>query len=206
MRDLISAFDNSSCVRDISRLGAKRRRRHSETCEAVSETSGWSPVARTKPSGLSFDRRFRGYCKKMPPQIKDFTMEQNLMQLKILLPFEIFLEKKEVKRIVAETNAGSFGMLPQRLDCVAALVPGIFEYETAQGIVYVAVDEGIMIKAGTEVMVSVRNAHGGTDLGKLHESIEKEFVNLDENEKNVRYVMEKLGSTLIQHLEKFQKE
>ncbi len=84
---------------------------------------------------------------------------------------------------MAETSAGSFGMLPQRLDCVAALVPGIFEYETTQGIVYVAVDEGIMIKAGTEVMVSVRNAHGGTDLGKLHESIEKEFMNLDENEK-----------------------
>jgi len=47
--------DNSSCIRDISRLGAKRRRRHSETCEAVSETSGWSPVAKTKPSGLSVD-------------------------------------------------------------------------------------------------------------------------------------------------------
>ena len=133
-------------------------------------------------------------------------MEQNLMQLKILLPFEIFLEKENVKRIVAETSAGSFGMLPQRLDCVAALVPGIFEYETTQGIVYVAVDEGIMIKAGTDVMVSVRNAHGGTDLGKLHELIEKDFLNLDENEKNVHYVMEKLGSTLIQHLEKFQKE
>ena len=133
-------------------------------------------------------------------------MEQNLMQLKILLPFEIFLEKKDVKRIVAETSAGSFGMLPQRLDCLAALVPGIFEYETTQGIVYVAVDEGIMIKTGTEVMVSVRNAHGGTDLGKLHESIEKEFLNLAENEKNVHYVMEKLGSTLIQNLEKFQKE
>lgn len=128
------------------------------------------------------------------------------MNLKILLPFEIFLEKKDVKRIVAETSVGSFGMLPQRLDCVAALVPGIFEYETTQGIVYVAVDEGIMIKAGTEVMVSVRNAHGGTDLGKLHESIEKEFLNLDESEKNVHQVMEKLGSTLIQNLEKFQKE
>lgn len=133
-------------------------------------------------------------------------MESTLMNLKILLPFEIFLEKKNVKRIVAETSSGSIGMLPQRLDCVAALVPGIFEYETKQGIVYAAVDEGIMIKAGTEVMVSVRNAHGGTDLGKLHELIEKEFVTLDENEKNVHYVMEKLGSTLIQHLEKFQKE
>ncbi|HEX8356312.1 MAG TPA: hypothetical protein VF610_02825, partial [Segetibacter sp.] len=27
---------------------------HSKTCEAVLETSGWSPVAITKPRGLSF--------------------------------------------------------------------------------------------------------------------------------------------------------
>jgi len=76
--------------RDISRSGAKRRRRHSETCVAVSETSGWSPVARTKPSGWSFDRRLIGFCKKKPHSIKDITMEQTLMKLKILLPFEIF--------------------------------------------------------------------------------------------------------------------
>jgi hypothetical protein len=30
------------------------RRKHSKTCEAVLETSGWSPVAITKPCGLSF--------------------------------------------------------------------------------------------------------------------------------------------------------
>ncbi len=132
-------------------------------------------------------------------------MEPILMNLQILLPFKIFLQNNLVKRIVAETSAGSFGLLPQRLDCVAALVPGIFEYETEQGIVYLAVDEGIMIKAGAEVKVSVRNAYSGENLGKLHESIEKEFMNLDESEKNVRYVMEKLGSSLIQNLERFQK-
>ena len=52
---LILAPYTSYCIRDISRLGAKRRRRHSETCEAVSETSGWSPVAITKPRGLSYN-------------------------------------------------------------------------------------------------------------------------------------------------------
>jgi hypothetical protein len=43
---------------DISRLGSERTRRNSETCEAVSETSGWSPVAITKPRGLS-KKRFK---------------------------------------------------------------------------------------------------------------------------------------------------
>ncbi len=129
------------------------------------------------------------------------------MNLKILLPFKIFAEAKSVTRIIAETNNGSYGFLPQRLDCVAALVPGIFTYETEKhGIHYLAVDEGILIKAGTEVLVSVRNAIGGVDLGKLHESVQKEFLNLDEDEKNSRSVMAKLESGFIHSLEKFHRE
>ena len=53
-----------------------------------------------------------------------------LMNLKVLLPFEIFADKTGVSRIVAETREGSFGLLPHRLDCVAALAPGILTYQT----------------------------------------------------------------------------
>ena len=129
------------------------------------------------------------------------------MNLKIILPFKVFSDTTDVTRIVAETNEGSFGLLPQRLDCVAALVPGIFTYETeADGVHYVAVDEGVLVKAGAQVMVSVRNAIGGVDLGKLHETVEKEFLELDESEKNVNQVMSKLETSFIQSLEKFRKE
>jgi len=134
-------------------------------------------------------------------------METTLMNLKILLPFRIFAEIKNVRRIVLETSEGSYGLLPHRLDCVAALVPGIFTYETeVDGAHYLAVDEGVLVKAGTEVLASVRNAIGGADLGKLRESVEKEFVTLDEKEKNVRIVMAKMESGLIYRLEKFRKE
>ena len=129
------------------------------------------------------------------------------MNLKILLPFRIFAEIKNVRRIVLETSEGSYGLLPHRLDCVAALVPGIFTYETeADGVHYLAVDEGILVKAGMDVLASVRNAIGGADLGKLRESVEKEFVALDEKEKNIRSVMSKMESGLIYRLEKFRKE
>lgn len=128
------------------------------------------------------------------------------MTLKILVPYKVFSERKNVLRIVTETANGSFGLLPQRLDCVAALVPGIFEYETSsEGIVYIAIDEGILIKAGTDVWVSVRNAVGGSNLGKLRESVEKEFLTLDEKEKNVRSVMAKLESSFIHSIEKLRK-
>jgi len=125
------------------------------------------------------------------------------MNLKILLPFGIFAEVKNVKRIVVDTNNGSYGLLPQRLDCTMVLVPGIFTYETADSkIHYLAVDEGILIKTEGEVLVSVRNAIKGTDLGKLDESVKKEFMNLDEEEKNVRMVMAKLESRFINRLNK----
>lgn len=129
------------------------------------------------------------------------------MDLKILLPYRIFAEIKNVRRIVAETSEGSFGLLPQRLDCVAALVPGIFTYETETGAThYLAVDEGIMVKAGIQVLVSVRNAFGGTDLGKLHESVEKEYMKQDDSERTVRAAMAKMESGFLYSLEKFQRE
>ncbi|MFA5916022.1 MAG: F0F1 ATP synthase subunit epsilon [Burkholderiales bacterium] len=126
------------------------------------------------------------------------------MNLKILLPFKIFAEKSGVLRVVAETRAGSFGLLPRRLDCVAALAPGILVFETAaEGEVCVAVDEGVLVKTGADVLVSVRNAIGGTDLGKLRQAVENEFLNLDEQEKSVRSVMAKLESGFIRRFAGF---
>ena len=128
------------------------------------------------------------------------------MDLKILLPFRVFIEVKNVSDIILETSEGSYGLLPQRLDCVAALVPGIFTYKTAPGGAhYVAVDEGILVKTGTEVMVSVRNAIGGADLGKLAETVQKEFEAQDEKEQQARKVMTNLESGFMHSFEQFRK-
>ncbi len=123
------------------------------------------------------------------------------MNLKILLPFQVFAEKTGVSRIVAETPEGSFGLLPHRLDCVAALAPGILTYETAaDGEVFVAVDEGVIVKAGPDVRVSVRRALTGTDLGQLRGAVEQKFLTLDEQEKNLRSVVAKMEGDLIRRI------
>lgn len=127
------------------------------------------------------------------------------MNLKILLPFMIFAEKTAVLRIVAETQAGSFGLLPQRLDCVAALTPGILIYETvADGEVFVAVDGGVLVKSGAEVLVSVRRAIGGANLGALRQAVEQEFLRLDEGEQSMRTVMAKLETGFLRRFATFQ--
>ena len=129
------------------------------------------------------------------------------MTLKVLLPSQIFAEKTGVSRIVAETREGSFGLLPHRLDCVAALAPGILIYETeAEGEVFVAVDEGVLVKTGLNVLISVRQALAGTDLGQLRDSVEKEFLTLDEHEKSVRTVMAKLETGFLRRFATFQHE
>ena len=133
--------------------------------------------------------------------------QPTLMNLKVLLPFRIFADKAGVWRIVAQSREGSFGLLPHRLDCVAALAPGILIYENeVEGEVYVAVDEGVLVKTGLDVLVSVRNAIGGTDLGKLHEAVEREFLDLNEGEQSVRSVMAKMESDLIRRLAEFHHE
>ena len=123
------------------------------------------------------------------------------VNLKVLLPFQIFAEKTGVSRIVAETREGSFGLLPHRLDCVAALAPGILTYETeSEGEVFVAVDEGVLVKTGPDVLVSVRRALGGADLGRLREAVEREFLTLDERQKSVRTVLAKMEGELISRM------
>jgi F-type H+-transporting ATPase subunit epsilon len=129
------------------------------------------------------------------------------MNLKILLPFQVFAEQTGVMRIVAETREGSFGLLLHRLDCVAALVPGILIYQgESGGEVLVAVDEGVLVKTGADVLVSVRRAIGGTNLEQLHAAVEKEFLTLDENEQSVRTAVAKLETGFLRRFATLQHE
>lgn len=128
-------------------------------------------------------------------------MSPTTINLKVLLPFQVFVEKTSVSRIVAETREGSLGLLPHRLDCVASLAPGILTYEThSDGEVFLAVDQGVLVKAGPDVFVSVRRAMGGTDLGQLREAVEREFLTLNEQEQSVRSALAKMESDLIRRM------
>lgn len=125
------------------------------------------------------------------------------MRLRILLPFRVF-EDTPVARIVAESRDGSFGILPRRRDCVAALGPGILVYETTAGEeVCIAVDEGVLTKTGPLVVVSVRNAIAGEDLGRLRAAVEERFMRLDEEEREVRRALARMESGFIRRMAGF---
>ena len=127
------------------------------------------------------------------------------MNLKVLLPYGVYLQENDVLRVVADTGGGSLGLLPHRLDCVAALTPGILSYATHEGDVhYLAVDEGVLIKAGIDVLVSVRRAIGGSDLAKLHETVIHEFLTESKEEQDVRAAVTKMESALVGRFAEYQ--
>lgn len=128
-----------------------------------------------------------------------------LMNLKILLPYATFIERSDVLRIVAETNQGSFGILPNRLDCTAVLAAGVFCYQCLnEKEVFIAVDQGILVKTGAEVMISVRRAVGHADLDQLQALVKQEFLRLDEQEQRIQTTRMKLETGFLRQLTHFQ--
>lgn len=122
------------------------------------------------------------------------------MRLKVLLPTRILVDE-EVVKVVAEAENGSFGLLPRHIDFAATLVPGILAFQHADGNEeYVAVDEGVLVKAGPDVMVSTRSGVRGRRLGELHEVLQRTFSVRDEKEKAGRSASARLEADLVRRL------
>lgn len=120
-----------------------------------------------------------------------------MMRLKVLAPSGIMLEE-EVSKVLTEGEEGAFTLLPRHIDYATTLVPGILTYVTAeerQG--FVAVDEGVLVKRGREVLVSTRNAVLGDDLESLRQAVDEQFRALDEEEKRARTALAKLEASFV---------
>lgn len=125
------------------------------------------------------------------------------MNLKILLPFKVFAEITRVSRIIVETRSGSHELFPRRLDCAMTLIPGILTYAVdGEEDIYIAVDEGVLVKTGPDVLVSVRNAVAGKELGLLREAVEQEFLATDEQEVAAKAALARVEGDLIQRFAK----
>ena len=126
------------------------------------------------------------------------------MRLKILLPYEVFLDD-EADKIVAEAENGSFGLLPRHIDFVTALTAGILSYipAAAGGEVFVAVDEGVLVKRGADVVVSTRRAVRSAELATLEMTVERDFHALTDDERRARSALARLETTLARRFFEF---
>jgi F-type H+-transporting ATPase subunit epsilon len=127
------------------------------------------------------------------------------MKLKILLPTEIMVDE-EVTKVTAEAGNGSFCLLPRHIDFVAALVPGLLSFVKAGNELeeFLAVDEGILVKCGPEVLVSTRRAVRSPELGQLRETVEKTFKVLTDQEKRARSALTNLEANFIRRFLKLE--
>jgi F-type H+-transporting ATPase subunit epsilon len=119
------------------------------------------------------------------------------MRLKVLLPTKV-LVNEEVAKVIAEAENGSFCLLPRHIDFVTALAPGLLSFETEEGgEEFLAVDAGILVKYGAEVLVSIRNAVRGLDLERLQQTVDEQFRALDEREKMTLAAVARLEANFI---------
>lgn len=120
------------------------------------------------------------------------------MRLEVMVPSRVVV-RDDAASVVAEGAEGSFGLLPRHVDYVSALVPGILTYrreeDGAERIL--ALDHGTLVKAGSEVLVSVRDAVEGDDLESLRETVERRFRTLDRREREARSALATLEARFI---------
>lgn len=126
------------------------------------------------------------------------------MKLKVLLPTRILMDE-EVSKIVAEGEDGSFGILPRHVDFVSALVPGILSFVSGGQEEFLAVDGGILVKCGSEVLVSTQEALRSMELGELERLVEEKFQTVEDHEKKSRSALAKLETDFVRRFLEWQK-
>lgn len=126
------------------------------------------------------------------------------MILSVFLPSEIFLDT-EVVKVVGESPAGSFAILPRHVDIATALVPSILAYQSArQKEVFLALNGGILVKQGDQVSIATRMAIRG-ELGVLRNTVEKIINEVDERERKTRTAVARLEADLVRRFVEFGK-
>ncbi len=119
------------------------------------------------------------------------------MRLRIFLPDRILLDETALK-VNAEGESGHFCLLPGHIDFTSLLVPGLLSFENeAGGEVFLAVDDGTLVKTGDEVRISARDAVIGEDLGFLEHTVEERFRARDEREKVERSAVSKIEANFV---------
>jgi F-type H+-transporting ATPase subunit epsilon len=118
------------------------------------------------------------------------------VKLNILVPSHVF-ELVEVDEVIAEGPQGSFALLPRHIDVASALVPGILTCITPEGDeLFFAVDEGVLVKQGDDVFVSVRTAAKG-ELGELRETVVRMTMDVDEKERMAQSAVARLEASFV---------
>ena len=129
-----------------------------------------------------------------------------MMQVTLILPNKIGGQYHEVSKIRAEGLEGHFTLLPAHIDYVSVLVPGIMQLTTGNQEHIFAMDHGTLVKVGSTVQISCRNAVEGENITQLHQVVEEKFKEIDDMEKKARSALLGLEYGVIRRFAELGKE
>lgn len=119
------------------------------------------------------------------------------MQVTLRLP-TLTLFDGRATRMTAVAQDGSFGILPNHVDFLTALVPSVLTLEAPDGLELIfGIDEGLLVKKGHKVEVAIRRGVQGENLETLRETVEETFVRIDEDERAARSALSGLEANLV---------
>lgn len=119
------------------------------------------------------------------------------MHLKLLTPAKVIVDQP-VKKVIAEATHGSFCLLPQHIDFLAVLVPGLLTYVDEVGHEhFAAVGVGVLVKQGEHVLVSSPQATVGGELEQLQAMVRETFAQQDEGQRAAQTASAKLEASFL---------
>jgi F-type H+-transporting ATPase subunit epsilon len=121
------------------------------------------------------------------------------MRLVIATPEERVVDE-ETHKVSAEGAVGSFTLLPNHIDYVTSLRPGIVTFDGRSGERYAAVDLGVLVKEGPVVRIACRHALVGESLEQLEGVVRQRFLELEDRERAVRAALARLEAEFVRHM------
>lgn len=118
------------------------------------------------------------------------------MHLDVLVPTRVAVDC-DVEKVSAEGAEGSFTLLPEHIDIVCSLRPGLLSFHDVDGNeTFLAIDGGVLVKQQQTVRVSTPRAVRG-ELGELRQAVEQEFRRLSQRQEQARTATEKMRADFI---------
>lgn len=130
-------------------------------------------------------------------------MTDNLvMNVSLRLP-DRQLYKCGAVKLTARSVEGAFGVLPNHIDFVIALMPCVLMLTASDGDERIfGIDEGVLVKHGEDVDICVLRAVQSDDIDGLKATVRNTFTNMDEQEKIARSALSRLEADMARHFAK----
>ncbi len=119
------------------------------------------------------------------------------MQIRIGLPGESLFEGAATQVSGTAAN-GAFGILPNHIDFVTALVPSVLVITQPDGPERIfGIDEGVLVKKGHDVEIAVQRGVEAPDLASLDRVVTGFWDTLEDDERVARAALSRLEANMV---------